>query len=1484
MNGKAEGGLQESLFRVARALCGAPQSAVEVVAEALRTSGEADRVAAFRALRRAVAKRDETPENADLRALPPSERDALALRVFGGLRGADLAAVLGTSDAETQRRLFSATTRGAIDANPTTVPSPTCIADRGAWLQSADLSDHGVDCDGCRDFRHEAQARLSDLEAREPHEPGGTIAEEYRQTWREALEAHARAAAASSEAVTSEEHAPIAATGAGMGSAADVAAAGIPAPSPAPSPTDTAPEGPLRQEPAAPLSPARRPFRLSRAAGIAALGGVVLVGGGLLTASAWKSHRATVASSVFHIDAVGPAAENVKRTGLVNGSLAANTDLRDGTVTTDARGFVRFSQGEGRYLLDRASTVTFGGDSVQLTDGSLLLRDDKAFQVHAGAASVRGEGEVQLTVLPDRTHVRVLRGFADVEFQGRKDRVEVGQEGLLRDGRLEVASASGPSLRLAESKEAEAERPLVGLGELIARKPGSKEERDGAVVLRKHSVKTRIAGAMARTEIEEEFENKTDDVLEGVVRFPLPPGAVLERLALEVDGKLVEGEFVERKRAAAIFRGAIQTAVAKPLQQEEIIWVPGPWRDPALLEWQRGGRFELRIFPIAKRSVRRVVMAYTETVPLVAGERQYSYPMPRGRNLKVPSFSADVKVVGYDDKKKPRVRGYDLAERAPGQYDAHYESFEPNGDLTVSYETPDQKAQVAGVAFAGDRDGQRERWVSLSLRPNLPHVKDPSSRDQVLVVDVGRGMYGERFERAKKLVAETIGNMDRRDRVTVLACDTTCKQLRAGFVPPGIAAVNDVASFLGDVKTDGASDMAAAALAGARVAGHEQSRPLRVTLLSAGAATAGYREPNRLARLVSEQVGEKAQIATVAVTPDADAAALEAVARAGGGVFVTYAPGRLAGEVARDILDASYGSTLRNVELVLPEGLSDVAPAKLASVRGGTETLVAAKMLRDDVSGDVVLRGTVGGTPFEQKYPLKLVATASEDRAFVPRLYASLRIKDVSGDRAHEQEVVKLSKQERVPAPQTSLLVLESETMFKAFGIDRTKQGYAWDTDRAADASLAVAAGEAAPEDLAKDKAAEGKASGGAGGLLDRHDGYSTEGLGGGSSSSRGYAEPPAAAAPATPAPPAKKAAPSRDESSGDAMDPFAERRPEPRRPSPPPPPRGRWMRRTWQRHATIQDGAGTLFPSEKELSDARRAVDVAPDARANYIKLARLLARRDEDAELRTLLGRWEQKDPFDLGLLGQRSEYLLRRGDRSEALRVQAGALAAPSLTGDAAAQTASSLARAYERSAQDAEACSFWRTAFEIKPQDDEAAARAMQCDRRGGLHIAEEALRAGARDFGKVERLASSTANASTDDTNLAGDFRIDARWDVSQDLDIALVLPSGERVTWATRGARARNVASTHEESLAYSKWFAGGALVEVGPGAGGVPTRTVRGTLTIRALGQVREIPFVVDGIARPVARVNVSVEEVLVPSDAPPPNFTNWGRQNVVF
>ncbi len=174
-------------------------------------------------------------------------------------------------------------------------------------------------------------------------------------------------------------------------------------------------------------------------------------------------------------------------------------------------------------------------------------------------------------------------------------------------------------------------------------------------------MKVRIVGSVARTEVEEVFRNDTDQTLEGIYRFPLPPEAQVEDLALDVDGRMESGAFVERERAAAIWRGAIRNATA-PAQRvrEEFVWVPGPWHDPALLEWQRGGRFELRVFPIPARGARRVRIAYTQTVAASSGVRRYTYPLahdPAG-STRVEQFDVDVQVLGNDPTRPVRATGY----------------------------------------------------------------------------------------------------------------------------------------------------------------------------------------------------------------------------------------------------------------------------------------------------------------------------------------------------------------------------------------------------------------------------------------------------------------------------------------------------------------------------------------------------------------------------------------------------------------------------------------------------------------------------------------------------------------------------------------------------------------------------------------------------------------------------------------------------------
>src|SRR4030095_9225766 len=207
----------------------------------------------------------------------------------------------------------------------------------------------------------------------------------------------------------------------------------------------------------------------------------------------------------------------------------------------------------------------------------------------------------------------------------------------------------------------EADSPVLrGLGELRAKTPGQTKERDHAVRLAEHSVQVRVVDLVARTEVDETFANDTDEELEGIFRFPLPPGAQIEKLSLEVDGKLLDGAFVDRDRGAAIWRGVIQNAAPRtPKPREEIIWVPGPWRDPALLEWQRGGRFELKIFPIPKRGSRRVALTYTPTADQAAGGGALTSPLAHdpGGTTKVDSFDLDVQVLGLDKAIGLQTRG-----------------------------------------------------------------------------------------------------------------------------------------------------------------------------------------------------------------------------------------------------------------------------------------------------------------------------------------------------------------------------------------------------------------------------------------------------------------------------------------------------------------------------------------------------------------------------------------------------------------------------------------------------------------------------------------------------------------------------------------------------------------------------------------------------------------------------------------------------------
>jgi hypothetical protein len=1187
--------------------------------------------------------------------------------------------------------------------------------------------------------------------------------------------------------------------------------------------------------------------------------------------------------------------------------MSEGADIPAGArVETDPRTRVRLAADDGTVIaLDRASSVGLeagAGRTLSLTAGSLVADVASGTPLVVATPLARitaGDARIALTVDDDRTTLEVGRGDAEMAGPHEATTVHAGEEAALErlSNRVEIAAANDMAQRVSFGEgfdKTSDEKPLAGLGSLRARKPGSKDEVDGAVRLSKHDVRARIAGAMARTEVDETFVNTTDQELEGVWRFPLPPDARLERLALEVDGHLEEGEFVDSKRASGIWRGVIQHAApTAPKPVEEIVWVPGPWRDPALLEWQRGGRAELKIFPIPRRGTRRVVVAYTQHVAPVGSVRRWVYPLPpSGIGVPVDTASFDVRVAGAVAG-TVRGRGYTLADE-PSEDRAHAsrlsmtrEGFVPSGDLVVEYASPDTASEATATAFA-PASGE-DAFVALALRPRLPPWTGERSRDQVIVVDSGRSMFGERLRRAERLAGEITQNMDRRDRVTVLACDVECRAMPGGWHAPGAGAAHDVDEFFAGLEADGASDLVGAIRTAARAPGRARSRELRVVLLSDGVASAGYSAPSRVASEVAEALPDgRAEVVAVPIGSDADVDVLGEIARGGGGAVVPYAPGESLESAALGVLGATYGAMLRDVQIVLPEGLYQLAPATVAPMRAGGETMVAARLRGDHAQGDVVLRGTLAGEPFEARWPIDVHATGDEGNAWAARAWASMRVADDerTGDGDARTEAVSLSHRFRVPSRFTSLLVLESEAMFHAFGIERAEHAFEWsgESEGASVQMGAIAAKEeAGPKDLGG--LALPMARGADKKVLNFDESASEYGGGGGGGFARMRAAPASAgmaqAETATPAP-AAPAATASAMATAPLIPPEAPRTKAARlatnaaadEPWMDPNRHGRWMQRVWFRTAAITPGGVGVVDAHK-LEAARAAVAATPDARQAHEALAKLLVQLGDAGELDSLAREWSSRDPLDADAIALRATVRARRGDRDGALHVFSGVLS--SLTTSTAAQgdVAKALARAEERAGHPDLACALSVAAAERKPADPDAVGAAVACERASGKRASEARWLASMKDDAaraRVAAAAAKTAAASFAEDPVKGDVVVDATWDpgAGADLDLAVVDPSGHRLSWASAASniRASDCTSLSHEALGVSSMATGPFVVEVARANAGDEVRTVTGTLRITSLGHTQLVPFVLSGDRTQAARVDVRLDSRLVAVD----------------
>ncbi|MEZ4383899.1 MAG: VIT domain-containing protein [Nannocystaceae bacterium] len=576
----------------------------------------------------------------------------------------------------------------------------------------------------------------------------------------------------------------------------------------------------------------------------------------------------------------------------------------------------------------------------------------------------------------------------------------------------------------------------AGVGSLTARRAGESVERY-SLSLVDQKVNVTISGRIALTEIEQTFYNEAPLVLEGTYRFPIPADATISGLALLVGNTWEDAAMLEKERARSIFKQIVEATVP---------------RDPALLEWEQGNIFKLKIFPIPGRGERKIRLRYTQVLPAVGDTLRYRYPLSGASSgasgTAIGSFAFNVDVdreeLPADAMESLRTPMATLERRDLGDrinLSTTQRDFRPVHDLGVDIPLPAAERRMHAETHL-DKDGQA--YFMVAVEPDLPLEASARPTRYAFVLDRSHSTTPELWTVARALVSAMTEALGEHDQFTVLACDTACDVLPGGVLEPSAANLEKIDTFLEGQTLAGASDvggmmraaaerlsMAKAPSAGERV----------IVYLGDGNVSAGELAPDELLRHVKPAL-EGIRVQSVALGARSDLLLLGALAEETGGDLVQADAKDDLRELVRELRLRAAVPVARDVELELPKGMVYVHPSKVGSLRAG-DPLVLVGKLSGPVDGELKIKAKgPDGAAIADTFAVKLAADRADTKGrhtHLPRTWAAEEIEDLTVHQGFsaKKTIIELSKRYTVLSRYTALLVLENDAMYREFNVVR---------------------------------------------------------------------------------------------------------------------------------------------------------------------------------------------------------------------------------------------------------------------------------------------------------------------------------------------------------------------------------------------------------------------------------------------------------------
>lgn len=335
-----------------------------------------------------------------------------------------------------------------------------------------------------------------------------------------------------------------------------------------------------------------------------------------------------------------------------------------------------------------------------------------------------------------------------------------------------------------------------------------------------------INGLVARVNVQQRFRNSGRGWSEAMYRFPLPPGAAVDRLQIRVGQRVIEGEIKEKQEARRQYQQAKDTGVIA-----------------ALLDQQRPNQFETRLANIGPDEEITVSISFLQRVDFRTGEYSLQIPLtftprwdaatssPLAAAIAGPAIAPDTadiqNFVGQptlQDHKlelQLKLRSALQLNHISSRY--HDMDIHPGmGGYDLSLVNPDTRTDrmfelnwapdlgSAPQATLSTWDGGDAVYALLMLAPPLAEATQPQEREVVFIIDTSGSMQGMALRQAKAALYQGLSRLKEGDRFNLVEFNSDSYVLFHTSVAADGNYLEEAMNFIDDLEADGGTNMAPA--------------------------------------------------------------------------------------------------------------------------------------------------------------------------------------------------------------------------------------------------------------------------------------------------------------------------------------------------------------------------------------------------------------------------------------------------------------------------------------------------------------------------------------------------------------------------------------------------------------------------------------------------------------------------------------------------